>query len=315
MTDQRPVSRRLFLQTTALTTTTLARGQSPISIAKPSTRRIPEFANAIGIVSASAHAQLTGRAHGRTFSLLEVPGILRNELDLRVVDLNTSSFPDFSKIDRSYLDKLRTAVSDAGCVMTNLKMNQRGLDMNSPDKQVRDKALNEYKRSIDIASQLGCRWARPLPAKSKPAMQIHISSYRELCEYGAERNVTLLVENFGWMQAEADSVAKLVKAIGGNVAAGVDTGNWNSNEVRYPGLTKSFPLAVTCDFKARRFGPNGEHNEYDLRRCFDIAWASGFRGPWALEHSNSNTKALLAGFAKLRDMLRKWTTENSANDK
>ena len=64
MTDQRPVSRRLFLQTTALTTTTLARGQSPISIAKPSTRRIPEFANAIGIVSASAHAQLTDCAHG-----------------------------------------------------------------------------------------------------------------------------------------------------------------------------------------------------------------------------------------------------------
>jgi hypothetical protein len=315
MTDRRPIDRRRFLQTTALTTATLASGQSRIASAKPSTQQIPELANAIGIVSASAHAQLTGRAQGRTFSLLDIPRILRDELDLRVVDLNTSSFPDFSKVDQSYLDKLRKAVDDAGCVMTNLKMNQRGIDMNSPDKQVRDNALSEYKRSIDIASQLGCRWARPLPAKPKPDMKIHIESYRELCDYGAERNVTLLVENFGWMQSDADSVAKLVKAIGGNVAAGVDTGNWNGNEVRYPGLEKSFPLAVTCDFKARRFGPNGEHNEYDLRRCFDIAWASGFRGPWALEHSNPDTKALLSGFAKLRDMLRKWTAENSADDK
>lgn len=315
MADRRPIDRRRFLQTTALTTATLASGQSRIARAKPSAQQIPELANAIGIVSASAHAQLTGRAQGRTFSLLDIPGILRNELNLRVVDLNTSSFPDFSKVDQTYLDKLRKAVDDAGCVMTNLKMNQRGIDMNSPDKQIRDKALTEYKRSIDIASQLGCRWARPLPAKPKPNMQIHIESYRELCDYGAERNVTLLVENFGWMQSDADSVAKLVKAIGGNVAAGIDTGNWNGNEVRYPGLEKSFPLAVTCDFKARRFGPNGEHNEYDLRRCFDIAWASGFRGPWALEHSNPDTKALLSGFAKLRDMLRKWTAENSADDK
>jgi len=315
MTDRRPIGRRRFLQTTAVTTAALASGQSRIASAKPSTQQIPELANAIGIVSASAHSQMTGRAQGRTFSLLDIPGILRNELDLRVVDLNTSSFPDFSKVDQTYLDKLRKAVDDAGCVMTNLKMNQRGIDMNSPDKQVRNKALTEYKRSIDIASQLGCRWVRPLPAKPKPDMKIHIESYRQLCDYGAERNVTLLVENFGWMQSDADSVEKLVKAIGGTVAAGVDTGNWNGNEVRYPGLEKSFPLAVTCDFKARRFGPNGEHNEYDLRRCFDIAWASGFRGPWALEHSNPDTKALLSGLAKLRDMLCKWTAENSADDK
>lgn len=307
--------RRQFIRTTALSSAALALGTPQFSFAKPSTDQVPELANAIGIVSASAHAQMTGKAQGRSFTLLDLPGILRNELDLKVVDLNTSSFPDFAKVDRAYLDKLRAAVDDAGCVMTNLKMNQRGIDMNSPDKQIRDKALREYKRSIDIASQLGCRWARPLPAKPKPDMSIHVASYRELCDYGAKRNVTLLVENFGWMQADADSVASLVKEIGGNVAAGVDTGNWNGNEVRYPGLEKSFPLAVTCDFKARRFGPNGEHKEYDLRRCFDIAWASGFRGPWALEHSNPDTKALLAGFAKLRDMLRQWTAEKLAGGK
>ena len=313
MTMQPQFDRRQFMQATALSTVALALRRPQVASAKPSTSQVPELANAIGIVSASADAQMTGRAQGRAFTLLELPGILRNELDLAVVDLNTSSIPDFAKADRAYIDRLRAAVADADCVMTNLKMNQRGIDMNSPDKQARNKALREYKRSIDIASQLGCRWARPLPTKPKPDMAIHVESYRELCDYGAERNVTLLVENFGWMQAEADSVTKLVKAIGGNVAAGVDTGNWDGNEVRYRGLEQSFPLAATCDFKARRFGPNGEHKEYDLRRCFDIAWASGFRGPWALEHSNPDTKALLAGIAKLRDMLRQWTAENSVD--
>ena len=140
-------------------------------------------------------------------------------------------------------------------------------------------------------------------------MAIHVASYQELCDYAAERKVQLLVENFGWMQAEPDSVVKLVTAIGHNVAAGVDTGNWDTNEVRYDALKKSFPLAATCDFKARALGPNGEHSLYNLRRCFNIAWASGFRGPWCLEHANVDTRALLREFRLLRDMLRKWTTE------
>jgi hypothetical protein len=302
------ISRQQFVRTTVAAAAAVSLDDLSAVAASPD-NRVSELANAIGIVSASAHAQLTGKAKGRKFTLLDIPGILRNELDLRILDLNTSSFPDFATVDRKYLDKLRAAVADADCVMTNLKMNQRGIDMSSSDRDVRNKALAEYKRSIDIASQLGCRWARPLPGREKPNMAIHIASYRELCDYAEERDVKLLVENFGWMQSNPDAVPRLVKAIGSNVAAGVDTGNWNGNEVRYPGLKKEFPLAATCDFKARPFGPNGEHKEYDLRRCFDIAWTSGFRGPWALEHSNPDTKALLHGFVRMRDMLRKWTAE------
>ena len=80
----------------------------------------------------------------------------------------------------------------------------------------------------------------------------------------------MLVENFGWMQSDPDSAVKLVKAVGHNVAACPDSGNWNNNDIRYEGLAKTFPIAVTCDFKARKLGPNGEHPLYDLKRCFTI---------------------------------------------
>lgn len=311
MNHQILADRRQFLRATVGSAAMVTTGVRDLLSASPANHRAAELTGAIGIVSASANAQLSGRATGRAFTLLDLPRILHDELDMKVLDLNTSSFPDFAKTDRRYIDKLRTAAMDAGCVITNLKMNQRGFDMNSADQQVREKALAEYKRSIDIASQLGCRWARPLPGKDRPNMAIHVASYRELCDYAAERDVQLLVENFGWMQSDADSVANLVKAIGKNVAAGVDTGNWDSNELRYQGLAKSFPLAATCDFKARRLGPRGEHQEYDLRRCFQIAWQAGFRGPWALEHANPETTVLMQDFAALRDMLRKWTTDAS----
>ncbi|MDG1896257.1 MAG: TIM barrel protein [Fuerstiella sp.] len=275
--------------------------------AAPHANDSTELDDAIGIVTASAAAHLTTSIRKGSFTLLQLPQIMREELDLRVIDLNTSSFPDFASVDEKYCERLRRVADRFGCVLTNLKMNQRGIDMNSPQQDVRQKALTEYKRSIDIASRLGCRWARPLPQMQRPDMAIHVASYRELCDYAAERDVTMLVENFGWMQGDPDSVPTLVKAIGHNVSAGVDTGNWSGNDVRYAALARAFPLAATCDFKARKIGPGGEHEEYDLKRCFDIAWNAGFRGPWAFEHGHGDLKTLFSELQMLRDMLRKWT--------
>ena len=257
----------------------------------------------VGVTTSSLSGHLVAKPGKGQFSLLDLPRILRDELDMRVIDLNTSSL---ASEDPSYLDRCRAAAEKAGCVFTNLKLNQRDVNMNSPDKTVREKALKMYKRSIDAAARLGCRWARPLPSRERPDMKIHVASYRELADYAASRDVQMLVENFGWMDSDPNSVPKLVEAIDRKVAVSPDTGNWSNNEVRYAGLAKAFPLAVTCDFKARALGPDGEHKLYDLKKCFEIGWKAGFRGPWCLEHANRDRKSLFRELALLRDMLRKW---------
>jgi hypothetical protein len=114
------------------------------------------------------------------------------------------------------------------------------------------------------------------------------------------------VENYGWMDADADSVPRLIAAVDRDVRACPDTGNWKDNDTRYAGLAAAFPLAVTCDFKARQLGKDGEHDAYDLRRCFEVGWRAGFRGPWCLEHANPDRKALFRELALQRDMLVKW---------
>jgi hypothetical protein len=267
----------------------------------PGRRR--ELAGEVGVTTSSLSGHLTAAGAKGKFTLPQLPRILRDELDMRVIDLNTSSLASF---EPRYLDEVREAAEKAGCVLTNLKLNQRGLDMSSPDKAAREKALAEYRRSIDAAARLGLRWVRPLPLPDLPDMQLHIAAYRELAAYGAARKIQLLVENFGWMQADPGSVAKLIRAIDRDVAASPDTGNWKDNGVRYAGLEQTFPLAVTCDFKARELGPNGEHKLYDLKRCFEIGWKSGFLGPWCLEHANADRRELFRELAILRDMLRGW---------
>jgi len=299
------IPRRTFVKSTA---SLLVAGSLRGAVAAQDGEKPSPLAGQVGITTSSVSGHIAPEPASGKLTLLQLPRILRDELDMRVIDLNTSVFPSY---DPAYLDRLRKAADDAGCILTNLKLNQRGLDMNSVDDDVRRNALHEYKRSIDAASHLGLRWARPLPLPARPDLAIHVASYQELADYGAERGVQMLVENFGWMESDPESVVQLVKSVGRNIAACPDTGNWANNTIRYAGLAKTFPGAVTCDYKARQLGPNGEHELYDLKRCFTIGWQAGFRGPWCLEHAHADRKTLFRELSLLRDMLRKWMTEVS----
>jgi len=274
-----------------------------LSDAKESDEFTNQISRQAGITTSSLSRHLVANPGKGQFSLLQLPRILRDELDMKVIDLNTSSVASY---EPAYLEKVREAARDAGCVLTNLKLNQRGLDMNSRDADVRQKALAEYKRSIEAASILGCRWARPLPLKETPDMKLHIAAYRELADFAAERDMEMLVENYQWMESDPNSVVTLIEKIGKGVAACPDTGNWKDNATRYAGLKATFPIAVSCDFKARAISPDGSHALYDLKRCFTIGWKTGYRGPWCLEHANPDRKALFRELALLRDQLRGW---------
>ncbi len=256
----------------------------------------------IGITTSSIDSHLGATSAGGRIAIMDLARVMRDELGMRVIDLNTNTLAKAGK----RIDAFRIEAEKAGCVITNVKMNQRGLDMNSPDVNVRNRALDVYRKSIDDAAKAGAKWARPLPLPQKPDLTIHVDSYRRLADHAEKRGVRMLVENYGWMQADPDSIPVLIKRINRNVAASPDTGNWNSDELRWKGLRRSFPLAVTCDFKAKTLDQDGGHAAYDLRRCFEIGWEAGFSGPWCLEHAHRDRGKLLKELVLLRNMLAGW---------
>lgn len=256
----------------------------------------------IGVTTGSLMRHLTIEPQAGKVRLLDFPKIMRDDLDMRVIDLMTRTL---ASMEPAYLDELRNRSEKAGCIITNLKMNQTGLDMASLDKETRERALTEYKRTIDAAQRLGCRWVRPAPGPTRPDIKQLAASYRKLIDYAAPKGISLLIENNGWIKDDPEAIPTVLSAVGEGLAAAPDTGNW-TDPARFEGLAKAFPHAVTCDFKAFMFGPEGEHPRYDLKRCFDVAWKAGFRGPWCLEHFNDTLDGLLAGFVRLRDMLKAW---------
>lgn len=261
------------------------------------------LAGEVGITTGSFVRHLTVEPREGKLRLLDLPRLMREELDMRVIDLMTATL---ASMQPDYLDKLRAAAERSGCVLTNLKMNQPGLDMASPDETIRRRALDEYQRTIDAAARLGARWVRPIPGAMRPDIKLLAASYRELIEYGANRGITLLIENFGWMKGDADAIPAVIKETGPGLRAQPDTGNW-TEAARYDGLAKAFPLAVSCDFKALTLEPDSSHKPYDLKRCFQIGWDAGFRGPWCIEHFHSDFGQLLREMALLRDRLHEWT--------
>lgn len=262
----------------------------------------------IGITMSSV-SRLANDKGKLNYTIFDWIKMVREDLDMTVIDLNSGAV---TSLEPAYLEKVRAAAADAGVHLTNMKINRGDVNIGSADPETRKIAIAECKRWIDGSAKLGLRWARPLPFKEKPDWDTYVSAYQELCDYANERNVQMLLENYGWISADADTAPNLIKAIGRNIAPCPDTGNWDSKELRYEGLAKMFPGAVSCDFKAGKLGPQGEHPPYDLKRCFTIGWESGFRGPWCLEHAHTDQKTLFGELSMLRDMLRTWMAEQSS---
>lgn len=307
-----PVSRRTFLAASAsVLACDFAAQAAPLAAppGKTERERGDDLRNEFGITCGSFMMHLR-KPPAEKFDMLTLPKIMRDELDLKVIDLMSDTLP---YKDADYCARFREAAEKAGRVITNLKLNlDADAEIGSSDDAVRRRSLDAMKQGIDGAERLGCRWVRPATTNQQPDQQRLVDGLRELIEYAAPKNITLLVENNGWIKNDAEALPRIVHAVGAGVAVQPDTGNWNP-AVRDDGLAMAFPLSVTCDFKAMQLGPNHEHKEYDLRKCFDIAWAAGFRGPWCFEHFNTSLPGLLKGFVWLREQLQAWTKENSAN--
>lgn len=239
----------------------------------------------------------------KILTALTLPKFVRDELGMKLIDFNTRWLTSF---DEQYVREVRGVAEGAGCFFSNLKVNHKFGDLYAKDGSDRRKAMANGRQQILAARILGARWIRfPVPRPVAKTRTETLSAHRELASIAKDHGVQVLVENNGWMRSEPDSVARLVKMIGSNVAPGPDTGNWN-DDVRYEGIARSFLRAATCDFKVFDLTKDGQHQEYDIKRCFDVAWKTGFRGPWALEHWNENLSEFAREMRFLRDQLGEW---------
>jgi len=147
----------------------------------PNPEAEPELSRALGVTTGSFVKHLTTQPTNGKLVMLDLPKILRDELDMTVLDLMTATLPS---LEPGYCEQFRNAAERAGCVITNLKMNQANLDMASADPELRRQSLETYRKTIDAAARLGCRWVRPASGKARPDQEkigLSLSRTDRLC--------------------------------------------------------------------------------------------------------------------------------------
>jgi sugar phosphate isomerase/epimerase len=293
--------RRKFLCQGAISTTSVIAAPLVKASAPPS-RSPVDLQGQVGLTVGSFQKHYSSIVDGRKLRLIDLPKRMKNELGMKVLDLMTASFPS---MDLQFLDELRNEAIKNDCIITNLKMNQPDVDIGSTDSDERLRSLQVYRKTIDAAAVLGCRWVRPLPKSKLSSWNGYVDSYRHLIDYAKPKGISILVENYGWMKDDPDAIPSLIRAVGEGIDAAPDTGNW-TDAVRYEGLKKAYPLAVTCDFKAFAFDEKGNHPQYDLKKCFDIGREAGFNGPWCIEHFHDELPKLFEEILRIKEMILAW---------
>src|SRR5689334_23354843 len=88
----------------------------------------------VGITTSSLTGHIAVKPGEARIALLDLPRFVRQELDLRVIDLNTRTIQGATARE---LESLRKNASQSGCFLTNLKLNLLGLALDSADAAVK----------------------------------------------------------------------------------------------------------------------------------------------------------------------------------
>lgn len=215
------------------------------------------------------------------FTLLELPGQTAAH-GLGKLEICHFHFPS---TDPGYLADLKAAFADAGVIFFTY-LQDTG-DITHPDPARREEELAAVQRAIDIASAAGAQRIRVIAgmAKSSPeALDISGAGFLRLAEYGADRGVQVVTENWhGLLDSPAD-VDALMERTQGKVGLKFDFGNWPRSR-KYDDLPKIAKYAVCTHAKAD-FPAIGEIDRVDFDRCLDICKAADFPGPHILIFSS-----------------------------
>lgn len=191
-------------------------------------------------------------------------------------------------------------------------------DLSFSDEEETKKAIENHKKWIDAAAFLGCHSIRiNLFGDSDPETWVKnsVRSLKVLCDYGATKNINILVENHGGLSSDAALLARVMKEVNmENCGTLPDFGNfcvkreggarWSAPCIeeynKYQGMEELMPYAKGVSAKSYEFNNVGDETTLDYYKMMEIINKSGFKGFIGVEYEGDEpiagikaTKALV----------------------
>jgi len=224
---------------------------------------------------------------------LDFPVVTRDRFGISAVEYVNSFFKDKAR-DEGYLSELKKRCDDSDVRSLLIMCDGEGR-LGDPDGVARTKAVENHHRWVDAAKFLGCHSIRVNAASAgsyQEQVKLAADGLRSLTEYGASKEIGVIVENHGGFSSNGAWLAEVMRTVD-HPGCGTlpDFGNFNlgggKTYDRYKGVEELMPFAKAVSAKSHDFDEAGNEINTDYVKMMKIVLDSGYRGYVGIEYEGS----------------------------
>jgi L-ribulose-5-phosphate 3-epimerase len=225
---------------------------------------------------------------------LEFPGFAKSEFGIDAVEYVNSFFKDKAK-DSAYLKDLKQRAEGAGVRNVLIMCDGEG-ELGHPEEKERLTTVENHYKWVEAAKFLGCHAIRVNAASTgsyAEQLKLAADGLRRLSEFGAQHEISVIVENHGGLSSNGKWLVSVMKAVDHpNCGTLPDFGNFKIGENedgspqlydRYQGVEELMPYAKAVSAKSHLFGPDGNETETDFLKMMKIVLKAGYHGYVGIE--------------------------------
>ncbi len=219
---------------------------------------------------------------------LDFPIVAKRDYGISACEYVNQFFKDKAE-DKKYLAELNQRAAGEGVQNVLIMIDDEGA-LGDPDTAKRQVAVKKHHRWVDAAKTLGCHAIR-VNAHSKgtydETMKLVADGLRQVVEYGAGQQISVIVENHGGLSSHGDWLTGVMRLVD-NPRCGTlpDFGNFYDYD-RYKGVAEMMRYAKGVSAKTHDFDAQGNCVETDYRRMMKIVLDAGYHGRVGIEYEGN----------------------------
>lgn len=267
----------------------------------------------ISLAEWSLHRALEG---GR-LDHMEFPSVARQGCGIDAIELVNTFFKD-KACERKYLAEFKQRADDLGVKILLIMCDHEG-ELGDASESRRSQAVENHRQWLEAARFFGCHSIRvnahSIGSETEQRERV-ADGLQRLCQYAADLQLNVLVENHGGFSSDGRWIASLIKDVNlPNCGTLPDFGNFKladgTEYDRYQGVTEMMPFAKAVSAKAHYFDVAGNEARIDYRRMLRIVLDAGYHGHVGIEYSGERLSEI-EGIRATRCLLEQVRTEFDA---
>ncbi len=241
------------------------------------------------------------------------PATAKQEFNIDAVEY-VNSFYFGKEKDKQYWTDLKKQCNDEGVKSLLIMCDGLGR-LGDPDQAKRVEAVEKHHFWVETAKLLGCHSIRVNAASEgsyDEQMKLAADGLHTLCEFGAEHNINVIVENHGGLSSNGEWLSGVMKMVDHPMVGTLpDFGNFRISKDeeydRYKGVKELMPYAKGVSGKSYDFDEEGNETTIDYLKMLKIVKDSGYKGYIDVEYEGNRLsepdgiRATMALLEKIRE--------------